>query len=375
MRRKTGSAAVRWLEQIPRVSAQQQSRPKRISKRSFSATRPSCKPVQVTQHVHSRRKVNSKEADASSSPPPLDLDRQAMTNQVDSLIRETRQLMGNSANIPQHLIAFSGGVDSSLAAALVHKAHVPGVERVQAVLGLSPAVPAEQVDLAVRVAKQLGVELQQVATSEGEDDVYLANEGQACLACKTHLYATLQAIVQHSENAHESFRLYNGTNADDLQDSTRLGLIAAREFHVASPLRHLPKSNVRQVARHLGLLNWNHAASPCLRSRLALGVTATAEHLQLMAQAERLVRQRLGADLVNETTNLRARLLSGHCVRIEIDKALVERTMAEDWTELQVLGGFAKVSVRAFKSGSVARKDAAVDREEEEESQAAVGFG
>lgn len=304
-----------------------------------------------------------------------------MTNQVDALLRETRQLMGT--NVPQHLIAFSGGVDSSLAAALVQRMHQPGSERVQAVLGLSPAVPAEQVELAVRVADQLGVELIQVATTEGEDDTYLRNEGQACLACKTHLYSTLQAIVQHG-NAnscapahHESsFRLYNGTNADDRQDDTRLGLIAAREFRVTSPLQHLTKPVVRQVARHFGLLNWNYAASPCLRSRLALGVFATAEHLQLMAAAERLVRQRLRG-LVNETTNLRARLLAGHRVRIEIDQELVEAAQAEDWTELQVMGGFANVSVRAFRSGSVARKEesSAASNEDEEEIPAAVGFG
>lgn len=310
-----------------------------------------------------------------------DLDREAATKLVDDLLVYTRSLMGK--NVPQHLIAFSGGVDSSLAAALVFQSSkMVHDENVKAVLGISPAVPAEQVDLAERVARQIGIELEQVQTAEGDDETYLANAGRACLACKTHLYSTLQAIVQkqhsgsesseqhrnrRSDDASSSFCLYNGTNADDVQDETRLGLVAAREFDVKSPLRHVTKPAVRRAARHLGLLNWNYAASPCLRSRLALGVTATAQHLQLMAQAERLVRQRLSSSLslstrttngnvLDETTNLRVRLLAGNKARIEIDEPLVDATTAQDWEDLRSLGDFSSVSVRAFRSGAVARR-------------------
>ena len=105
----------------------------------------------MTQHVH--RKADKESAPSSSI--PLDLDRQATTQQVDDLLQSTRQMMGTM--IPQHLIAFSGGVDSSLTAALVYQSHNGTTERVQAILGVSPAVPAEQVDLAVRVAEQIGV--------------------------------------------------------------------------------------------------------------------------------------------------------------------------------------------------------------------------
>ena len=331
-----------------------------IAKQRFSYHSSSLRDVQVTHHDNSGRRQEESHSTYS-------LDRQAMTDQVDALLRSTREMMGPHS-VPQHLIAFSGGVDSSLTAALVQQIHDPNTERVQAVLGISPAVPPEQIDLAVRVADQLGVDLKQVPTSEGGDETYLANEGKACLACKTHLYSTLQVIITHSEHAHASFRLYNGTNADDRKDPTRLGLIAAREFDVFSPLQDLTKDQVRQVARHLGLFNWNYAASPCLRSRLALGVTATAQHLQLMARAERFVRHRLGPELLDETTNLRVRLLAGHNVCIEIDAPLVDVTMSEDWIILKNLGDFNDVSVRAFKSGSVAVKEP-----EEDEPQIAVG--
>ena len=331
----------------------------RLKKRSLSNQSSSQNQVKVTRHLQRHKN----EASSPVASPPLDLYLQATTRLVDDLLATTRQLMGSDRNIPQHLIAFSGGVDSSLAAALVNQSHDASMERVQAVLGISPAVPTEQVDLAERVAEHLGIDFLKVPTTEGQDETYLANEGKACLACKTHLYSTLQAIVQHGENAHNSFRLYNGTNADDRQDPTRLGLVAARDFHVQSPLRDLTKDQVRHVARHLGLFNWNYAASPCLRSRLALGVTATAQHLELMARAERMVRQRLGDRLVDETTNLRVRLLAGHRVRIEIDEPLVDATLDQDWSDLQTIGGFADVSVQAFRSGSVARKEPLEDED------------
>lgn len=84
--------------------------------------------------------------------------------------------------------------------------------------------------------------------------------------------------------------LFNGTNAEDRVDPTRVGLVAAEHFAVSSPIDALTKDEVRTVARHLGLPNWRHAASPCLRSRLALGVAATDEALRRVEQAEDAVR-------------------------------------------------------------------------------------
>ena len=64
--------------------------------------------------------------------------------------------------------------------------------------------------------------------------------------------------------------LYNGTNADDLTDPTRLGLLSAAHHRVNSPVCQLSKLRVRQLAQAAGLPNWNLAAAPCLRSRLAV---------------------------------------------------------------------------------------------------------
>ena len=122
--------------------------------------------------------------------------------------------------------------------------------------------------------------------------------------------------------------LYNGTNSDDTQDPTRLGLQAASNFSVHSPLNQITKDQVRQAAKYLGLSNWNAAASPCLRSRLAMGVMATEEHLRAVELAEAFVREVLGLD---ETINARVRMLSGGKAMVELDNSIIESVVEDQY--------------------------------------------
>lgn len=182
----------------------------------------------------------------------------------------------------------------------------------------------------------------EVPTKEGTDEQYIANKGQACFICKSHLYSALEAVTQtahdmnyqqqqqqKNEQQHEQQHdagsygnsqgviLYNGTNKDDTHDPTRLGLIAAKNFSVQSPLLYITKDQVRIAAKHLNLPNYNYAASPCLRSRLALGVEATQDHLDAVQKAEEKVRDLLGLDV---TMDLRVRMLAGKRAMVELDR-------------------------------------------------------
>ncbi len=305
---------------------------------------------------------------------------------VDSLLLRTSEMMNpHAANV----VAYSGGVDSSLVAALVHRAFSDYEDiilspnnsnkrgTVQAVLGISHAVPQTQIDVARKVADDIGIPLMEVSTAEGSDEAYIRNDGHACFVCKTHLYSTLNAVAnafmeQYIDNNldddgqssnQQKVILYNGTNADDTQDPTRLGLLAASNFSVHSPLDQITKDQVRQAAKYLGLSNWNAAASPCLRSRLAMGVMATEEHLRAVELAEAFVREVLELD---QTINARVRMLSGGKAMVELDNSMMESVEDHDLATKKLNDhgfsdkcinewGFKKFGgVRGFKTGSVA---------------------
>lgn len=288
-----------------------------------------------------------------------------------------------------NLVAYSGGVDSSLVAALVKRAFPTNSF---ACIGLSASLPSAQLTLAREVAAYIGIPLKEVTTTEGDAPEYVANRGLSCFHCKTHLYTALQTVAAEAQNYRQEINdaraitmtdttaaaaaeareensdpsvvvtLFNGTNAEDRQDPTRVGLKAARNFRVRSPIDHLSKNEVRALAKALGLPNWQHAASPCLRSRLALGVPAVEEHLQKVEAAEGLVRAMLGggvsgaAGLLGVHHNVRVRLLAQGKAVIEVDKELLE--MAASFLvameeRMKAEFGFAGVTLRAFKSGSV----------------------
>jgi len=359
-------------------------------------------PIHVT--VTQTKSANTNEFSIRGFLPSIQSDETAL---VDSLLSHTASLVDISAS---NIIAFSGGVDSSLAAALVHRTfHNMEMEMnqsdsenekgsVKAVLGVSHSLPQRQLDLAREVASFIGVELLEVKTTEGADETYISNQGQACFVCKSHLYSALEAVSRKASeisisssslssshnNTDTSTRLkravilYNGTNADDTTDPTRLGLVAASNYSVQSPLLNISKDQVRLASKHLNLPNYNYAASPCLRSRLALGVSATADHLNAVNLAEERVRSVLN---LNESMNMRVRMLAGKRAMVELDPQWFidhdrdgdgnvnsERynsmtQIAEDLLKSQGFDQYCKqlgfdggIGLRPFKSGSVSTR-------------------
>ncbi len=251
-----------------------------------------------------------------------------------------------------NLVALSGGVGSRLTAFLVHEAFGQGA---LAAIGLSAALPQAQLALARRVAKGIGIGLREIQTREGDEPGYIANAGDACFYCKTTLYGTLQEFAEQAVRDLAQGRavmLYNGTNKDDLRDPTRVGLKAARDFSVASPLQHLTKNDVRAFAQEAGLPNWAYAASPCLRSRLAFGVEATEERLRRVEAAEQVVRQHL---TLAPEDNLRVRVVGDDQAILELDGPQLD-TAKLTWEHLSsniLRLGFAQVQGRIFRSGSL----------------------
>jgi len=182
------------------------------------------------------------------------------------------------------VVAFSGGVDSSLVAAVAARALG---DDALAVTAVSPSVAEGELDGARRVAAAIGIAHETIATDELAREGYRRNGPDRCYFCKTELYTALAGLAQRRGYG----ALLSGANADDAGD-WRPGLRAAEEHGVRHPLLEAGagKEAVRALARSLGIPSADKPATPCLASRVPYGTAVDPETLALIDRAERAVR-------------------------------------------------------------------------------------
>ena len=178
------------------------------------------------------------------------------------------------------VVAFSGGVDSSLVAFVAAQA-LGG--KALAVTSASASLKRRDLQLAKRLAEQWGMRHRVILTDELTKPAYRANPTNRCFHCKTSLYAALQALAAEEGFAH----IANGANLDDLKDH-RPGLKAAADFSVRSPLVEagFAKTDVRLLAAALGLDNAEKPQSACLSSRFPYGAPIDERRLAQVERAE-----------------------------------------------------------------------------------------
>ena len=182
------------------------------------------------------------------------------------------------------VVAFSGGVDSTFVASAAFDALG---ERALAVTGVSPSIPASEVEEAKALAAQIGIAHRLIETHEMDRDGYVENSPDRCFFCKDELYSLLGQLTQIDGYDH----VVDGCNLDDLGDH-RPGRRAAAEHGVRSPLIEagLTKDEIRALSKERGLPTWDKPAMACLSSRIPYGSPVTIEALDQIEAAEMFLR-------------------------------------------------------------------------------------
>ena len=178
-------------------------------------------------------------------------------------------------------VAFSGGVDSSLVAAIAEEQL--GTYAI-AITGVSPSLAPHLLEEARLQANWIGIEHRECNTNELEDPNYSENPIDRCFACKKELHKHLMLIAKNFSGA----IVLDGVNADDLSDY-RPGIEAAQIAGVRSPLAELKvnKDSIRAISKALGFPWWDKPAQPCLASRFAYGDPISSKRLKQVAKAEK----------------------------------------------------------------------------------------
>ena len=265
---------------------------------------------------------------------------------MDELASRAEALRRVIGELPGAIVAFSGGADSSLLAALC--AELLG-DRAVAVTGVSPALAPSEHEAARAVARQIGIGHREIETDEFARPAYVANSPQRCFQCKDELYGLLSALA--AEDLGEAVVL-DGANVDDAGDF-RPGRRAAAAHGVRSPLAEagLTKADVRALSQQLGLPTWDKPAMACLASRVPYGSPVTPEKLRQIAEAEAALR-----DLGFRQLRVRHH---DQVARVELTGEELARAVAEPTRSALVAAvkaaGFAYVTLdlEGFRSGAM----------------------
>jgi uncharacterized protein len=204
------------------------------------------------------------------------------------------------------LISYSGGVDSTLLAAVARD--VLG-ERTRCVLLDSPVVPRTAIAQAQSVARELGLLLEIVPVPQMEDEEFRKNSPDRCYYCKK-----ISAVQLKKRAAESGFAcIADGINLSDTEEH-RPGLRASDEEGIVHPFIEagITKEEIRTIARKLGLPVWQKPSAACLSSRIPYGDNITPEKLRMIEEAEAYLAS-LGIG------QLRVRL-HGNLARIEVHK-------------------------------------------------------
>lgn len=181
------------------------------------------------------------------------------------------------------LIAFSGGVDSTLLLAVAKRVLK---DRVIAVTSTSPFHSEREIRAAVQLAETLGATHRLLRSEVISSPELARNTPERCYFCKKALGEQLREIAEGLKIG----AIAHGANLDDMDDF-RPGFRAARETGMIAPLMDagFTKADIRELSREMGLSTWNKPAMACLATRIPYNTPLTLETLKKVEQAENVI--------------------------------------------------------------------------------------
>jgi uncharacterized protein len=260
---------------------------------------------------------------------------QTKLTQIQLILREMQRV----------IVAYSGGVDSSL---LAYLAHAELGANALAITLVSPSLPRAELRQAQELARQFGFAHVLLQSNELEDENYQANTPLRCYFCKQENYH----LLTNYAHDHGFETIVNGANLDD-NDDYRPGQKAGLEAGVRSPFMEaqVSKPEIRNLARQVGLPNWDRPAAACLASRIPYGTPITLERLSQVEQAERLLH---GLGLRQVRVRAHESIARLEVAPQDFDKALARRQ--EIVNGLQQLGfTYATLDLAGYQTGSMNR--------------------
>lgn len=270
------------------------------------------------------------------------------------LIEREKHLEDSLSRLESVVVAYSGGVDSSV---LAYYARKMLGDRARIVIAVSQSIAEDELNEARVQARQFDWNLIEIQTDEVANPEYRKNDGQRCYFCKGALFEAMDMIAKREGYMNLAY----GANVADLRD-VRPGQRAADEYKVLSPLQQaeLTKEEIRELAKAAGLPSWNKPQSACLSSRFPTFEIVTPERLKIVESAEMALRRlnlhdfRVRFHNLSKTDNGELAL-----ARIEFSQSELQQVMSDEKLQKGIIAGvraagfaFVTIDLEGYRQGS-----------------------